>query len=565
MPTLQPPVNPDFIVTNKTKLVPKNRPAMVKAYLRYEPERTFGVICSASSNALFSKSGDLFICAALEDILVWNIKKGHIIHTLRLTRDLEAVQVSPPQVTRLELSPDGASICAGYSDGSIRFWDVNEQWECKTVLHGHKGAVSALRFSRCGAWLASGGNDTDVCVWDVIGERGVCKLKGHRGQVTDVVFVRDGKVLVSGSKDSFVRVWDLDTQHCCQTVVGQGKAEVWSLDVDPEGKRIVVGSVGKTLSVFEIQEIGDTGMSAMENLLVRLGGLERKESDRISLLRFDAEGNYLACQSSGKVIEIFRRQSDATAEHRARKRERRRRKKASQEGKSAEEPADTADEGILVSDLFDYWRSMRSKHKIGSFSFRPVKSKKKRSVIELGIAYRNNSFQLASFSEEDETKDGDGVKFRHSMESLGHRSGIRSLALSSDGSMLASVSEKDLKVWNSANGASLHTIPCGYGLASMFVPGDTYVVVGTKEGTLQIADLASSEVVEVVQAHSGPIWSLGALPEEDGFVSAGGKEVKFWKWKVQKTVEGKQQLAIVNYHTHPCEGKGYEVDGSLPE
>lgn len=528
---------------------------MVKAYLRYEPERTFGVICSASSNAIFSKSGDLFICAALEDILVWNIKKGNIIHTLRFSRDVDAVQVSPPQVTRLELAPDGASLCAGYSDGSIRFWDAKDDWGCRTVLNGHKGAISALRYSRCGSWLASGGNDTDVCVWDVIGERGVCNMKGHRGQVTDVVFLKDGKVLVSGSKDSFVKVWDLETQHCCQTVVGQGKAEVWSLDVDPDGERLVVGSIGKTLGVFDIQSTELRGIGATENLLVRLGGLERKEDDRVSLLRFDVEGKYLVCQSAGKIIEIFKQQSDATAEKRARKRERRRRKKTGQEDDANGKDVDKSKEDIIVSDLFDYWRSMRSKHKIASFSFRHAKSKRKGAVLELGIAYRNNYFQVASFSEDEETDDGTGVIFRHTMESLGHRSAIRSLALSSNGSMLASVSEKDLKIWNSSNGAALHTISCGYGLSSMFVPGDTYVVVGTKEGALQIADLASSEVVEVVQAHDGPIWSVVALPEEDGFISAGGKEVKFWKWKVQQTADGKQQLSIVNYHTHPCEGK----------
>lgn len=40
-------------------------------------------------------------------------------------------------------------------------------------------------------------------------------------QVTDLAFVeRGGRRLVSCSKDEHVKVWDLDTQHCCQTVVG---------------------------------------------------------------------------------------------------------------------------------------------------------------------------------------------------------------------------------------------------------------------------------------------------------------------------------------------------------
>lgn len=44
--------------------------------------------------------------------------------------------------------------------------------------------VTALRFSRNGALLASGSKDTDIVVWDVAGEAGLYRLRGHRDQVT---------------------------------------------------------------------------------------------------------------------------------------------------------------------------------------------------------------------------------------------------------------------------------------------------------------------------------------------------------------------------------------------
>ena len=40
-----------------------------------------------------------------------------------------------------------------------------------------------LRFSASGAQLASGSQDTDVIVWDVVAQAGLFRLRGHHGQV----------------------------------------------------------------------------------------------------------------------------------------------------------------------------------------------------------------------------------------------------------------------------------------------------------------------------------------------------------------------------------------------
>lgn len=77
-------------------------------------------------------------------------------------------------------------LAVGYADGSIRLWDLRSG-ECVVTLKGHKGAVSALRYNRSGALLASGSKDTDVIVWDVAGEAGLFRLRGHKDQVTDLV------------------------------------------------------------------------------------------------------------------------------------------------------------------------------------------------------------------------------------------------------------------------------------------------------------------------------------------------------------------------------------------
>jgi U3 small nucleolar RNA-associated protein 12 len=49
---------------------------MVKAYLRYEPALTFGVIASPESNVAYDPSGRFLLAAALDRLAAWDLKRG---------------------------------------------------------------------------------------------------------------------------------------------------------------------------------------------------------------------------------------------------------------------------------------------------------------------------------------------------------------------------------------------------------------------------------------------------------------------------------------------------------
>ena len=49
---------------------------MVKSYLRYRLQKTFGVIFSADSEVLFDWSGRFAITGSLENITIWNLRQG---------------------------------------------------------------------------------------------------------------------------------------------------------------------------------------------------------------------------------------------------------------------------------------------------------------------------------------------------------------------------------------------------------------------------------------------------------------------------------------------------------
>lgn len=58
------------------------------------------------------------------------------------------------------------------------------------------------------------------------------------------------------------------------------------------------------------------------------------------------------------------------------------------------------------------------------------------------------------------------------------------------------------------------------------------VIVGTKSGHLELFDLASSSLIESIEAHDGSIWSLHIRPDKEGIVTGSADaSVKFWDFE----------------------------------
>ena len=93
-----------------------------------------------------------------------------------------------PAVTCIARAPGSSLVAAGAADGSVRLFNLDDG-SSDVLLKGHRSEVTALRFNADGSLLVSGGKDTNVVVWDVVAEAGLCRLRGHKDQVTDAVFV----------------------------------------------------------------------------------------------------------------------------------------------------------------------------------------------------------------------------------------------------------------------------------------------------------------------------------------------------------------------------------------
>lgn len=101
-------------------------------------------------------------------------------------------------------------------DGTIRLWtasnvDGSDAFEsgaaesAQTIMRGHAGWVSALHVVN-ERWLASGGSDCTVRIWDVGHAWCVVVLPSHAMAITSLAVTGDGR-LVTGSDDGTLKLW----------------------------------------------------------------------------------------------------------------------------------------------------------------------------------------------------------------------------------------------------------------------------------------------------------------------------------------------------------------------
>ncbi|KAK1290249.1 hypothetical protein QJS10_CPB18g01704 [Acorus calamus] len=515
---------------------------MVKSYLRYEGRLSFGVISSLDSNITYDSSGLHLLVPALDKLNLWNLRKSLPLKSLFLPSSSSA----SPSVSAVSASPSSQStVASGYSDGSIRLWDT-EKGTCETTLNGHRGAVTALRFSNTGSFLASGSKDNDVILWDVVGESGLFRLRGHQDQVTDVVFLDSGKKLVSCSKDKFVRLWDLDMQSCVQ-IIGGHHTEIWSMDVDHDEKFLVTGSADQELRFYQINHDAavDSGGGNKWEVLKLFGDIPRQgKKYRVAAVRFNKQGNLLAVQEAGKTVEVYRVLDEVDAKHKAKRRVQRKKDKAKggvEGGENGEQVG--AEVFVKASDVFKLLHVLHAKNKITSVAFCPV-VQLKGSLATLAVSLNTNMLETYSIQTDQISNVG-------AVDLPGHRSYIRSVKISSDSTLLMSTSHNAVKIWNPSTGSCLRTIDSDFGLCSSFVMNDKYALVGTKSGKLEIIHVGSGCRVEVIEAHSESLWSISLTPDGDGFVTGGGDRcVKVWKYGMSEEPDNNaKHLTATNVRT----------------
>lgn len=106
--------------------------------------------------------------------------------------------------------PDGNYLATGGYDKTVRLYDVRSGTLVRTFT-GHGLSVSSVRFNPLGNLIVSGSKDRTIKFWDIFS--GVCvkTYSSHLMEVSSVAVNRTGTQLLSACKDNSNRLWDMRT------------------------------------------------------------------------------------------------------------------------------------------------------------------------------------------------------------------------------------------------------------------------------------------------------------------------------------------------------------------
>lgn len=133
-------------------------------------------------------------------------------------------------------------LASGGLDRKVCLWDLTGAGQKLSIdvgedegvagLNRDKGSVYALGVTP--SILASGGPQSTVRVWDPKSGKRITKFVGHTDNIRDILISEDGGTILTASSDRTVKVWSVTAGRCLHTLT-MHDASVWSLwSTDPD-------------------------------------------------------------------------------------------------------------------------------------------------------------------------------------------------------------------------------------------------------------------------------------------------------------------------------------------
>lgn len=216
------------------------------------------------------------------DICCWDLDHGEAVASFPGT-EVRALAIHPQaSYAAVATVRDGRpEVCVlDMSQRTDRPWPERFRY---SDLNG----VGDLAFSHDGGRLAAASRIGFARIYNVVNGELLLQLEGHRDAVRCVAFSPDDQYLASGGDDGTVRIWDM---HGQPTRVFRGHAgELWTLHFSPDGETIATGDSNGVIRLCKWRERTDLNHDTMVDSIGNAGA---------AMIRHLSDGRTLATSQS---------------------------------------------------------------------------------------------------------------------------------------------------------------------------------------------------------------------------------------------------------------------------
>ncbi len=147
------------------------------------------------------------------------------------------------------------------------------EWIPGVGVGSHDGEVYSLGVSKSGNYIASGGTDQVINLYQMSTGNAPpvlkVRLKGHSHFINSLAFSPDDRWLASGSSDGTVRLWDLtldEIQDNSVEVIAEGSGRIFDLAFSPSGRYLAGNAENDSIIVWNV---ADGQVSELQSLRYR--------------------------------------------------------------------------------------------------------------------------------------------------------------------------------------------------------------------------------------------------------------------------------------------------------
>jgi WD40 repeat protein len=426
--------------------------------------------------------------------------------------------------------PGGLFVATGGDDGTVRIWDVGSG-EQRAPLIGHTGPVKSVAYNPDGSVIASAGDDRTVRIWDAGTGEQRAQLTGHTGPVQSVAYSPDGATIASAGDDRMVRIWNAATGEQARHLPRPSALN--AVAFSPDGELIACAGgdlvwIWRTDADSEPRKLtGHTG--------------------KVNAVAFSPDGKLIASAGGDRSVRIWH-----TGTGRARS--------VFPTRPGTENAVAFSPDGEFVTSAGDMGKvliwHLKTGNEVGEMEGHSATAAV--NCVTYGLA--EGATAIATASDDGTARVWDTASRSMRRELTGHTGPVKEVAYVLDGQAIATAgTDRTVRIWDARTGEQQKRLPHDGPVTAMtYSPRGARMVTVDNNKTVRIWDLADArELNRLETAHGNWVRAVAYKLDGSEFATASDdKTVLIWH------ADGQLGISLIG-HTGPVSAVAYRPNGTV--